>query len=312
MRKRLFGLLLGLATLLSFFASATAAEQDRQASDTGQLVTPLGDVLGFDALLDQAASKSFVLVGEIHTAASHHVFQARLIEGLVARDRRPVVILEMLSPAAQPVLDRWIGGEVEPADLDMALKWAERGWPDFEIYRPIFEAARRHGLTMRGAGLERSEIMAIGRSGEDTIDPARRQQLMLDRKLTGPGLETLQATIVESHCGMVDKASAGPMILIQRARDGAMAREMIRAGSSGAVLIAGDGHVRRDHGVPRLLPAGSSYVIGQFETEESPSAEREIFDAFHLTEPVDRGDPCEDIRSRIEGDSDATEDGDAG
>ncbi len=300
--------LLGLVSGL-VISPVVASDVVKNDSGGGRIVDAAGDPLTFEALLDMAASKTFVLIGEIHPAAAHHAFQAEVIEGLVRRNRRPTIVLEMLPPAAQPALDRWIAGEIEPSSLDSALEWSERGWPDFEMYRPIFETARHHDLPMAAAALERPEIMALGMDGEEAVEPARRERLMLDRPLEGAGLDVLRRTIVDSHCGMVDENSASPMVLIQRARDGAMARAMIEAGAGGAVLIAGSGHVRRDHGVPRLLPAASSYVIGQFETDTLPSDERDTFDAFHLTEPVDRGDPCENMRAAMKRSSNAAEGG---
>lgn len=305
MKIRLIGPLVCLVALLS--GTAAASEAVMVENEPGRLFSANGDAITFQTMLDEAVSRDFVLVGEIHPAAAHHAFQARVVEGLAERGRRPVVVLEMLPEAAQPALDRWIDGKIEPSALDGALGWTERGWPDFEIYRPIFDVARNHRLPMVAAALEREEIMAFGTNGEAAVEPARRKRLMLDRPLEGAGLDVLRRTIVDSHCGMVDESSAGPMVLIQRARDGAMARAMIDAGEGGAVLIAGSGHVRRDHGVPRLLPAGSSYAIGQFEADTFPAEDSAVFDAFHLTEAVDRGDPCAEIRARMKHASDAAE-----
>ncbi|OXT00761.1 hypothetical protein B7H23_11825 [Notoacmeibacter marinus] len=309
MKRSVFRSFMGLLGLVSGLVISPVVASDVVKNDSGggRIVDAAGDPLTFEALLDMAASKTFVLIGEIHPAAAHHAFQAEVIEGLVRRNRRPAIVLEMLPPAAQPELDRWIAGDIAAQALGEALEWSERGWPHFEMYRPIFEAARQYELPMVAAAMERSEIMALGRDGAEAVEPMRRGQLMLDRPLEGPGFDVLRRTIVDSHCGMVEENAAGPMVLIQRARDGAMAQAMMESGPDGAVLIAGTGHVRRDHGVPRLLPSGRTFAIGQFETGAFPADDSAVFDAFHLTEPVDRGDPCEGIRERMKRSSNAAE-----
>ena len=153
--------------------------------------------------------------------------------------------------------------------------------------------------------------MTIGKGGQEALSANRRTELLLEEPLSEAAEKILLSTIVESHCGMIDGAGAGPMLAVQRARDGAMARAMLDAGDDGAVLIAGSGHVRRDYGVPRLLPENSAFVIGQFEADALSAVEAPAFDAVHLTEPVDRGDPCEPIRAMMKARARDTEGGDS-
>ena len=64
------------------------------------------------------------------------------------------------------------------------------------------------------------------------------------------------------------------------------------------VLLAGNGHVRRDLGVPRYLaerlPGERVFVIGMVESRDWPAA---AFDHVELTAPAMRDDPCRALRS---------------
>lgn len=78
-----------------------------------------------------------------------------------------------------------------------------------------------------------------------------------------------------------------------------MAQALLRAaGSDGrAVLIAGNGHVRRDLGVPYYLRAAGVRAdqivsIGYLEAPERDAP----YDLVKLTDGVDRGDPCAEFR----------------
>jgi uncharacterized iron-regulated protein len=66
------------------------------------------------------------------------------------------------------------------------------------------------------------------------------------------------------------------------------------------VLLAGNGHVRRDIGVPRWLQASPLasrlFVVGLLESDE-PAKEPGAFDIALVTAPAERADPCAPLRA---------------
>ena len=86
------------------------------------------------------------------------------------------------------------------------------------------------------------------------------------------------------------------MVLAQRARDAAMAQAMLDAAAKGAarvVLIAGNGHVRRDLAVPIYLEAGgvpAAQIFSQAWLEGD--AEPGRYDTVVQTAAAQREDPC--------------------
>ena len=79
----------------------------------------------------------------------------------------------------------------------------------------------------------------------------------------------------------------------QLARDAVMAGTLRAHAAHGVVLLAGDGHVRRDLGVPRWLTveeARRSWVVGYLE--EGNEAPPGAFDAVVRVAPAERPDPC--------------------
>jgi uncharacterized iron-regulated protein len=92
---------------------------------------------------------------------------------------------------------------------------------------------------------------------------------------------------------------------MQEFRDISMARALVQAAESGpAWLIAGNGHVRRDVAVPRVLRAAAPgkrvLVVGLLEREpngDAPSAdERKLYDVVIVTPRTQREDPCAGFR----------------
>ncbi|MEC7965859.1 MAG: ChaN family lipoprotein, partial [Pseudomonadota bacterium] len=106
---------------------------------------------------DEAADALFTaadiaLLGEVHDNPDHHLEQARIVTAM----QPAALVFEMLTPAqvtAAEGVDRQ-----DLAALAGALGWADSGWPDFQIYAPVFAAAPMAQLY--GAGLPRAQARA--------------------------------------------------------------------------------------------------------------------------------------------------------
>ena len=67
------------------------------------------------------------------------------------------------------------------------------------------------------------------------------------------------------------------------------------------MLLAGNGHVRRDIGVPRwlnTLPASRWLAVGYVESDHA-DAVRGLFDAVVVTAPASRADPCKNFKAPL-------------
>ena len=103
--------------------------------------------------------------------------------------------------------------------------------------------------------------------------------------------------IERSHCGQIDARQAGRMALAQVARDQFMARQVQAHAGRGVVLLAGNGHVRKDLGVPRWLPPTlqqRTQVIGFVEAGDDEAVT--AFDQVVSAPAAARDDPCAAMR----------------
>jgi len=266
-------------------------------------------------LLARLATARFVLLGEKHDNPDHHRLQAWIVRELLAAGRRPAVAFEMLSDAQADALRRHLAAApTDAAGLGPAVDWARSGWPDWEHYRPIAEAALRAGVPVLPANLAPATARAVARNDLGALDPALVTRYRLDRPLPAATAASLAEELRRAHCGHAPDAMVAGMAVAQRARDARMAESLVAGGArDGAVLIAGAGHVRNDRGVPASLavrePASRVASVALLEVQPAlatPPAhaarfdDRLPFDYVWFTSRVDDEDACDRFRRTLE------------
>ncbi len=236
-------------------------------------------------------SRPVVLLGEVHDNAHQHALRARGLRALLEGGARPALLMEQFDREHQADLDRTLARP--GTGVDDVIKAAApdaaslQGWA-WSLYRPYIALALEYRLPLVAANVSRADTQRVVRAGLDALGFAA---------LVPADIEATQAqAIVDSHCGMLDDRQARRIVVAQVARDQFMARAIEAHAARGAVLLAGNGHVRRDIGVPRWLSPATrerSVAIGMLEQDESNAA---AFDVTLVTPPQPRPDPCEAMR----------------
>lgn len=243
--------------------------------------------------LGWAAEADVHILGEVHDNPAHHLEQARRISEIAPR----AVVFEMLTQAqAARVTPELLGN---PKRLAMVLDWANSGWPDFELYAPVFAASR--GAKIIGAAVPREVARQVMQDGLVNVFGPDAALYNLTQPLPDAQQTAREALQMEAHCDALPEAMLPMMVEIQRLRDAMLAKRVVEAMDDTGppvVVITGNGHARRDWGVPAVLaqaaPELELFVLGQYETGRPPPEGG--FDALLPAPPVDRGDPCDAFR----------------
>jgi len=206
---------------------------------SGQAISP-------EQLVQRLAGTPRVLVGEKHDNPDHHALQLWLLRALQGQRVQGSLLLEMLQPEQQPLVDK-VQGQPVPADLPKALAWQD-GW-DWQLYGPIVREALQQRVPLLAANLSPGEMRQAYRqpaslTGERSNVPAVKAAL----------LEQVRA----GHCGMLPENQLPAMLAVQQQRDRRMAERLLSAPQP-ALLFAGAYHVRKDLGIPlHLADLGAS------------------------------------------------------
>jgi uncharacterized iron-regulated protein len=267
-----------------------------------------------DALVARLAAARFRLLGEVHDNPAHHAIRAGLIRRIAATGAKPAVVFEQfdLEHAADLVAAQataqGAGTSPDAEALASAGALDRKGWM-WPLHEPVIAAALESRLPVRAGNLARADLMRAARTPAGTAIDAPWYARFAAAAWTPAQEATLRDDIVEGHCGKLPAAALPPIVRAQRIRDAAMAQAVADAGTTdGAILIAGDGHVRRDVGVPVYLDGASKDVVsvGLVETEPAEHDDYALsrrfaqspppYDFAWATDAVTREDPCAGVR----------------
>lgn len=257
----------------------------------------------------ELARKRFILLGETHDNPDHHRLQLAVLKALPSEGASPrVVAMEQFDIENQAAIDAAMMLPNPTADaIADAGKLNRKGW-DWDQYRPIVDFAILQKLRLRAANLSRADGRQIFSQGLKA-SPVKFADGFFTNTWNTARNRALQEELLEGHCGQLPDSMASGMGNVQRARDAIMADAMLAAKPSGAVLIAGRGHVRRDRAVPLYLqtaaPTAEISVVAFIEVVAAQTSPRdyidsvvneaEPFDYVWFTPRVARKDPCEGI-----------------
>lgn len=261
-----------VAALMAGALASCSALPRAQADLQGLLPTPL------------------LLIGEQHDAPEHQALQRDTVRQLAARGELAAVVLEMVEQGRDT---RGQPADASEARVRDALDWSSDrnsgAWP-WAVYGPVVMAAVRAGAPVLGGNLPRAQMRtAMGESSLDTT-------------LQPDALQRQREAIRDGHCQLLPDTQIAPMTRIQLARDRAMAQTALSSLAPGrtVLLIAGNGHVQRDLGVPRHLPAGQPHrVVIALAGDAAEAADPAVADRAWITPPLPAKDHCAEMKQQM-------------
>ena len=255
------------------------------------------------ALAKMMQDHRVVLLGEVHDNAAQHALRAAALRQLVVQGARPAIAFEQFDTDRQADIDR--ARRERPRDADYLIAQA-KGRDDWrwDSYRPFVALALEYDLPIVAANLSRDKAMKVAIDGWRALfDPAARNELRLDA-LPADFRRKHEEAIAAGHCNLLPADALPAQGRAQMARDLVMAQSIRPYLTRGVVLLAGNGHVRRDIGVPFWLTADErkgvvSIALLERDDDGSDAESAAAFDAYVITERAQRADPCKELAQRL-------------
>ena len=233
--------------------------------------------------------QSIVLLGEVHDNVDGHRMREQALAEALRRGWRPAIAMEQFDRERQADLDQARRRCGQDADCVIAAAAPEKSTWQWAYYRPVVELALRYDLPLLAANLSRQDASRVMRMGYGAaLDTGMISEMGLDQPLPDDLSQKQQDAIQSGHCNKLPPQILPGMAQAQIARDAVMAHILLSHRQRGVVLLAGNGHTRRDIGVARWL--GDVPVLSVGFVEQTPAAGE--FDRFYLIPATRRGDPC--------------------
>ena len=272
-------------------------------------------------------ASDIVLFGEVHDNADHHAHRGGLLIGINLWSRQhdglpsTALVFEHIRADQQPALDRFAEFKAKArrlantGDLFRFLDWDNSGWPDQKIFEPLFSAAISAKLPILPGDPPRERVRAIATGGDAALTDDERRRFKLDQPFDAKLQDALLDDLEASHCGLMPKTAFGGMAVAQRFRDAHLADALAKAADKhgAAILLAGNGHVRKDRGVPyylkQMAPNRKVVSVMLLEVEDGrndpesyiprdPDGKPAV-DYILFTPRAERKDPCAEMRERF-------------
>ena len=248
-----------------------------------------------------SAQNAIYLLGEVHDNPTAHAQRFELIEKLLTGNFKPVIAMEQFDRDNQAELDLAMH---YCKDSDCVIQKAGgKGW-EWNFYKPVIETALKRRLPIVAANVSSKDAMKIARDGLGAaISPDTLHDFNLDKPLDSDIFEKQKTAIEIGHCHMLPNSALKGMVNAQVARDVWMAKVVRENASHGLILLAGNGHVRKDIGVYHWLSSAErtrtqaiAYTEDDSDAPGGPPAP--AFDQTVRIEPFERNDPCEAFTGR--------------
>jgi len=212
--------------------------------------------------MDALAARPVILLGETHSSNEDHRWQMQVLAAVHSRTPNLTIGFEAFPRRVQPVLGRWVAGELSEGQFLADVGWRDIWGFDSALYMPLFDFARMNRIPMIALNVERKLVSRVGRDGWETVPEDQREGVGNPATPPAAYVESLGRVYAE-HKKQKDAppTSADPefakFVQAQLTWDRAMAEAIAAARTDrpdGPIVgIIGRGHLEYGYGVPHQL-----------------------------------------------------------
>lgn len=238
-----------------------------------------------------AVAQPIWFMGEVHDNPEGHAYRLRDLQAAVTADWRPAILMEQFNVDRQDELTQaWQTCKEAQCVIDAA---GGKGW-QWDLYKPVIQLALAYRLPLVAANVSREQLGQVMKHGFGVVfDEKTVKAYGLDQPLPQGWLDGQRVAIREGHCNMLPEEMIDPMVNAQTARDVMFAKLIAEYAPQGVVLIAGNGHVRKDLGVYAWLPNEVKDDVTVFGYVEPEGVSATWYDNVRVVPAHPRPDPCE-------------------
>jgi len=194
-------------------------------------------------------------LGERHDSLADHQAQLAIIQALHRANPDLAIGLEMFQRPFQPVLDRYLAGEISEAELVAQAEYEQRWGFPWELYAPIVRFAQAEGLPLLALNAPSETVRQVSRQGLTSLSDADFRYIPpladIDTSNTDYRAFVAEAFSAHSAHGNFDLDNFfAAQVLWDETMAETIAQFRQDAPTTQVVVLAGSGHVIYGYGIP--------------------------------------------------------------
>jgi uncharacterized iron-regulated protein len=242
---------------------------------------PTGLRLSLDGMVDMLSGARLVCVGETHDNLNDQRVELTVVRELHRRFPGKVAVgMEMFRETQQPVLDRWVNGELTELEFLKDSKWYETWGFDFGAYRDLLLFARENRIDVIALNPPKALQDAVRRTGLDNVPEELRRDLP-EIGETDPWQRAVLSGVFGGHAGHGGgDESFDSFLRVQLLWEESMAQKVVdylkspRGEGKRMVTITGGWHVKYGFGLPKKVIRRMPMPYAILLTEEISTPEQ--------------------------------------
>ena len=286
----LLGLTFSVLTLMTPLACTHASELPLAVDGEAALAAPDAST-DFQAL----AAADVVYLGETHDSLADHAAQLEILMALHQQNPEIAIALEMFQRPFQPVIDRYLAGDISEAELVIQSEYEQRWGFPWEYYAPILRFAQEHQLPLIAANAPAEITRKVARQGLEALEGDDFNYIpnLADIDTSNADYRAFVSTAFSSH-----SAHGGfeleNFFSAQVIWDETMAQSIVdfkqAHPETQVVVLAGKGHVAYGYGIPDRVvrrlgeSVNQQIVLLNPPADITPKSEPNIADVFWYSE----------------------------
>ena len=239
-------------------------------------------------VIESAAAKKIVYVGEYHDRFSHHDAQLQIIRALQSRNARFAIGMEMFQRPFQKTLDDYVSGAIDEREFLDRSEYYKRWNFDYNLYKPILDFARQARVPVVALNLRKEITEKVSKEGMDALTDEERKELPRETDFSDEDYRQRIRQVFDQHKNAESK-NFDFFLQAQVLWDETMAESIDEYFKKNPdhqmAVIAGGGHLVYGSGIPKraFRRNGLSYAI----ILNDGDIERNIADFIIFPQPLD-------------------------
>jgi uncharacterized iron-regulated protein len=239
-------------------------------------------------VIEGAAGKRIVYVGEYHDRFSHHNVELEIIKSLYQKGPKLAVGMEMFQRPFQKTLDEYITGAIDEREFLKNTEYFKRWGFDYNLYKPILDFARAEKIAVVALNLRREITEKVSKGGMDALSEEEKKEIPPQMDFSDDEYRDRLKEIFEQHQSSGERDFDffyQSQILWDETMAMSIDEYLRKNPDHRMVVIAGGGHVSHGSGIPKraFRRNGFSYAIILNDGE----LEKDIANYLVFPQPLD-------------------------